>query len=302
MIARWFSDAEARAALGPVYTSSIPIPLISYSRLSNDERAAEVSSIREDLDTSRRALSGPHRRESWSDAWSERLAAFERSMYDLAALEPPYVSAHQTVRLLGDYARSETCQFETRVYEYIRESMFRSLMTGFDTIHDVGAGTCFNSAAFCALDPSVSVHAYDWAPATSQIATVLRERYAMNISGSLFDFYAPDLRPSQDDVVVTTCAMEQVGESWLPFLENLLRASPGRVVHLEPIYEKYDASIEYDRLAAEYHLSRNYLKGYYPELKRLEAAGKIEILCDHRTGIGSRFHECYTILAWEARR
>lgn len=293
-----FDVVDARRALGPIYSPSIPLPLARYSL------PAPFPPRRSEFVSSKMQPSGPEREQSWTDVWAQRLEAFESSGYSISALEPPYVSASAgaTVRLFGEYAQTETRDFEMRVYEYIRETMFRSLMADFERVHDVGAGTCFNSVAFCRLNPRATVHAYDWAPATSQIASALREKHSLQIYGHHFNFFGPSLSLGAGDVVVTTCALEQAGTNWRPFLDCILASGAGRVVHLEPIYEKYDRTIEFDAVAAEYHVQRNYVRGYYPELKRLEAEGRIRVLVDHRTGIGSRFHECYTILAWEVSR
>ena len=186
------------------------------------------------------------------------------------------------------------------VYRYIRESVFRKFMSSAQIVHDVGAGSCFNSAAYIHFNPEATVFAYDWAPASQQIANDLRTVHNMRLYGERLDFFNPDLAlETSDDIVLTTCAMEQLGDRWQPFLNNLLMEKPRRVVHIEPILEKYAEDRGFDSIAREYHLERNYLRGYYPELLRLRDAGKINIVCDHRTGIGSRFHECYTVIAWE---
>ena len=296
----WYVDAnDMRQALGPLYDPSIPLPDARYIELSLIDSYHEQQLIQMELISGRFSESGPHREKSWSDAWTDRLQTFANAGYEVAALDPPYVSAHAIVRWMGSYIRATSENFEMRVYEYIRESLFRKFMSDASIVHDVGAGTCFNSAAYLKLYPKSTVYAYDWAPATEIISDLLRQKHGMNIRGRKFDFYKPDLCCMEDDVVMTTCAMEQIGEDWRPFLDNLLTEKPRRVVHLEPIYEKYEEDRGYDSIAREYHRQRKYLRGYYPELKKLAAEGKIRILCDHRTGIGSRFHECYTVIVWE---
>lgn len=300
LVAQAVSADDMRAAMGPLYDSELQLPNAFYKELSLIDSHREQQLVMTHMLSARFSASGPQRENSWSDAWAECHAEFVESGYDLRKLDPKYVSANPIVRWMGYYVRAESSNFEMNVYRYIRETVFRKLMRDGYIVHDVGAGSCFNSVAYFRFNPARPVHAYDWAPASQKIADDIRTHYGMPIYGKHFNFFQPDLTlESKEDIVLTTCAMEQLGESWRPFLDNLLAVKPKRVVHIEPIFEKYADDRGFDTVAREYHLERNYLRGYYPELLRLRDAGKINIVCDHRTGIGSRFHECYTVIAWE---
>ena len=295
------SEQDMRAAMGPLYDPAVYLPNAFYKELSLIDSHREMEMVRLELMSKRFSESGPHREQSWSDSWEAVREKFVQSGYNLFVLDPPYVSANPIVRWMGQYIRATSNGFEMNVYRYLRETVFRKLMSDARFVHDVGAGSCFNSAAYLHFNLDATVFAYDWAPASQQIANDLYKHHGMRLYGERFDFYNPTLhRETKDEreIVMTTCAMEQLGAGWKPFLDNLMIMRPDRVVHIEPILEKYDDT-PYDNVARQYHEQRNYLSGYYPALKKLESEGKIKIVCDHRTGIGSRFHECYTVLAWE---
>lgn len=296
---RYVDALDMQEAMGHLYDPTIPIPSVRYTELSMVDCHQVQQTIQTELISGRFSKSGPDRERSWSDSWAAVRDRFRESGYDLAVLDPPYVSANPTVRWLGAYARAETEGFEMEVYRYVRESVFRRYMSTARAVHDVGAGSCFNAAAYCRFNRAARVMTYDWAPAIADIADDLRRHHGMRVHGHHFNFFEPSLTIDTGDTVMTTCAMEQLGENWRPFLDHLLSVRPGRVVHVEPILEKYEEDKGFDAVAREYHLERGYLRGYYPELLRLHAGGRIKILCDHRTGIGGRYHECYTVLVWE---
>lgn len=292
------NDVDMMRAMGPLYSPSVDLPPVSYETLTDIECELELENARSDLDARDLSVSGPERETSWSDSWAAVRDSFAKSEYELAVLDPPYVSASPIVRWMGRYARASTGGFEMEVYKYIRETVFRKLMLDASTVHDIGSGSCFNSAAYCRLNSAVDVVAYDWAPASQDIANMLHEQHGMRVRGERLNLYDSKFTLGSNDIVMTTCALEQLGHKWESFLDNALREKPKRVVHIEPILEKYSDNI-FDGIARAYHVRRNYLNGYYSELIRLQNAGQIDLICDHRTGIGSRFHECYTILAWE---
>ena len=123
----------------------------------------------------------------------------------------------------------------------------------------------------------------------------------MKIAGKRFDFFAPDsdFEFAPNSCVLTMCALEQVGERFLPFLDFIREKRPRRVVHVEPILELYDPQLPHDALAIRYHQQRRYLSGLLPHLQSLERAGFIQFLKVQRLKFGSRFHECFTVVAWE---
>ena len=98
--------------------------------------------------------------------------------------------------------------------------------------------------------------------------------------------------------VVTLHAMEQLGDNFGPFLDMLISNRPAVCIHLEPIIEFYDTTLEFDLYAVNYHNKRNYLSGFLNKLHNYEKVGDIEIIQSHRSGFGSTFQEAYSIIVW----
>lgn len=244
---------------------------------------------------------GEHRAGIWRDAWQEQLELFEKSNFNLQALNPKFVAGSAILRWQGQYVQAITERLELILLEILRDWLFRTYLTDVDHLHEFGSGSAFNVAAYAKLFPDTPVTALDWAPAAVRIADLLRERHGMKVEGRKFDFFAPDqgFAPAPGSGVLTMCALEQVGGRFAPFLDFLLASRPRRVVHVEPIVELYEPTTPHDRLAIEYHTRRKYLMGFHPSLRRLEAEGKLNIRYQRRMRFGSRFHECFTIIVWE---
>jgi hypothetical protein len=89
-----------------------------------------------------------------------------------------------------------------------------------------------------------------------------------------------------------------VGSNFEDFLQFVLKKKPAVCVHLEPIDEVLDQTHLIDRLSTLYFRKRNYLAGFLPRLKELQADGKIEMLKEQRTYTGSYFIEGHSLIVW----
>ena len=101
--------------------------------------------------------------------------------------------------------------------------------------------------------------------------------------------------------VITMGALEQVGDRWGPFLDMMLRCKPKLVLHVEPVEEFYDERNLSDWLALRYHKARGYLSGYYTELHRLHALGKVELIETGRNYLGNRHNEGFSLIVWRPK-
>ena len=70
------------------------------------------------------------------------------------------------------------------------------------------------------------------------------------------------------------------------------------VMNIEPIYEFYDLSKDFDLVAVKYIEKRNWLRGYYTSLLDLEKKGVIKIFEKLRL-FGSLYHETYNFIIWK---
>ena len=246
-------------------------------------------------------LVGEHRAGIWRDAWQDHLDRFERSGFDLTALNPSFVAGSSIIRWQGAYIESVSASFELVFLEIFRDWLFRTYLSDVEHLYEFGSGSAFNVAAYAKLFPNVPITALDWALPAVRIAEHLRERHGMKIAGRKFDFFAPDrsLVLERGSGVLTMCALEQTGDRFGPLLDYFLASRPKRVVHVEPTVELYDPTLPHDRLAIDYHSQRKYLTGLLPALLRLQDEKKIRIAFQRRLRFGSRFHECFTATVWE---
>ena len=67
------------------------------------------------------------------------------------------------------------------------------------------------------------------------------------------------------------------------------------------MYEYLDSNNLIDYLSIKYFDKRNYLNGLRNHLFSLQNEGKIEIIQDQRSYIGSMFVDGYSIIAWRVK-
>lgn len=274
-------------------------PLL-YSPLDEAAQADARTKVAEDIARGFTVV-GEHRASIWRDAWQDHLDDFVGSGHALEALNPRFVGGTALLRWQGAYVEGVTERFELAFLEIFRDWLFRTYLADASHLYEFGSGSAFNVAAYAKLYPQASITALDWAPAAVKIADLLGEQHGMKISGQRFDFFAPDssFEFAPNSAVLTMCALEQVGDRFLPFLDFVLAKRPKRVVHVEPMLELYDPDLPHDALAIRYHQQRKYLSGLLPHLRALEKAGSIRFLKVQRLKFGSRFHECFSVVAWE---
>jgi len=271
-----------------------------YSPLDEAAQTEARTKVAEDIDRGFTVV-GEHRASIWRDAWQDHLDDFVKSGYALEALNPRFMGGTVLLRWQDAYIEGVTERFEVAFLEIFRDWLFRTYLAGTAHLYEFGSGSAFNVAAYAKLYPEADITALDWAPAAVTLANLLGERHGMKIAGQRFDFFAPDsgFEFAPNSSVLTMCALEQVGDRFRPFLDFLLAKRPRRVVHMEPMLELYDPDLPHDALAIRYHQQRKYLSGLLPHLRSLEKAGTIRILKVQRLKFGSRFHECFSLVAWE---
>jgi len=274
-------------------------PLL-FSPLSEDAQVAARAKVAEDIERGFTVV-GEHRASIWRDAWQDHLDDFVSSGHALAALNPRFVGGTALLRWQGTYIEGVTDRFELAFLEIFRDWLFRTFLADTSHLYEFGSGSAFNVAAYAKLYPQADITALDWAPAAVTLANLLGQHHGMKIAGQRFDFFAPDstFEFAPNSSVLTMCALEQVGDRFLPFVDFILKKRPRRVVHVEPMLELYDAALPHDALAIRYHQQRKYLAGLLPHLRSLERAGSIRFLKVQRLKFGSRFHECFSVVAWE---
>ncbi len=266
----------------------LPFP---YAELDQQQTMADIEL----------ALARPFTPPNWSNHWDAVLRKFEDSGYDLNALQPAFVNRSTTLRWQGKYIEAPA-NAEQLFIEMLRRQLFEKYLSDIDHLYEFGSGSACNVAAYAQQYPQTPITACDFSPAAVRIADLLAEHHGMKVEGRLFDMAEPnhDLECSVNGGVLSWCAMEQLGQKFVPFIEYLLHCGAKRIVHVEPIYELYDDHLAFDRLAMAYHRQRGYIWGLLPCLKLYEKFGNnLRIIHCERTGFGSRFHDAYSVVVWE---
>ncbi len=299
-------DARQLAAMLGVRQEQLP--LASLQALASTDLGHEVlhGAAREEQllralrgsEATNLTVSGPHRADDWERGWNQNLREFEQAGDEPALLVPKY-NRHLVVRLGGDYVRVAHPHFEYTVYTALRHALFAQWFAGLDRVVEYGCGTGTSLMLLAQQYRHLALCGLDWAPSSQQILTRLSAHLRRPIEAMRFDMFAPTpLGLGPRCGVFTSAAMEQLGERHDALLEHWLAGNPAICVHLEPIYELYDETSLFDDVARRYHRARGYLRGFLPKLRALAAAGRIEILAEQRTGLGSFFHEGYSVVVW----
>ena len=245
------------------------------------------------------AVSGPERLGAWERGWSQNLAEFLETQNPKALL--PFYNRGSTpaMRLEGQYIAPASTRFEDDFLAVMKRWLAKRYMTDVAHVYEFGCGPGHNLLAFAELLPGKAYHGLDWATASQRIIEHFSEVSDACFEGRNFDMFKPDTsyRLEPDSVVVTMDSMEQLGTNFGPFVDYLLAQSPKLAVHVEPLYELYDETTLFDHLAARYSARRNYLSGFLPALRQLEADGRIEIH-EVRKILGSLHQDGWSLIVW----
>jgi SAM-dependent methyltransferase len=215
----------------------------------------------------------------------------------------PKYNHHRVLRWRGDYVRVDDPGFEYAAYTALRHFYFRRWFADQRRVVEFGCGTGTSLMLHAQTYPHLQLLGLDWAESSQRILAQLAARSGCAIEGRRFDMFEPggELPLGEGTGVLTSAALEQIGDRHGPLLDRLLAGRPSVCVHIEPLLELYDEQSLFDDVARRYHLRRNYLRGFLPRLQELERQGRIEILELRRTGLGSFFHEGYGVVVWRPR-
>jgi hypothetical protein len=246
------------------------------------------------------SIAVPGDKTRWVKGWGENLDQFVATKGDLDALAPKYVRPNMPVRLFRRFAQPVEPNFELNWRRVYQQYLFRTYFADCERIYEFGCGSGGHVSVLAQIYPDKKIVGLDWAEPSCEIVNNMHRLRGWNTEGRLFDFYKPDygIEIPADSVVMTFAALEQISDSFGPFLDFLLAKRPTLCVFVEPIYEWYDGANFIDHLAMRGHDIRNFLKGLPGALQRLQRDGQIEIIKQHRVEFGSLLHEAYSQIIW----
>jgi len=290
--------------LSPYVRRRISEYAFEYQDCTMAERDAWFHRIMWILLQSEEPPAGPGRHPHWNSGWTENLERFRRKP-NLEALIPAYFGKYGVIRWMRDFIRPLSPQFEYRSLALIQDWLFDQFLRRAKAIYEFGCGTGHNLVRARAVNPQADLYGLDWAESSQELLDLVRlSNLGERVTGRRFDLFQPDpdLRLEPEACVFTVAALEQVGRSFEPFLDFLIKQPIQCCIHIEPIAELLDPSHLLDFLSLEYFKMRHYLDGYLDRLRELEQQGRIRILCCRRTHIGSLFIDGYSVVVWEPVR
>ncbi len=276
----------------------------SYRTLVGEERDHVLLNVLKQIDADQFSLAGPEGKERWEKGWTEARDSFLGSGGDASQLVPKYIRLGQPLRMYQTYVEPSDPNFELNWYEVFRLWLSQTYLADAKTVYEFGCGSGFNLAVLAQLYPDKRYFGLDWASSSVDIVNELGKTRGWDMHGHLFDFFSPDrsVRIEENSTVLTIGALEQTGADYEKFIQYLLESSPSLCVNIEPIVEWYEADNLVDYPAIQFHLKRNYWRGFPARLKELEQAGKVEILKAKRSYFGSLYIEGYSQLIWRPIR
>lgn len=274
---------------------------LSYFPLTVEERDQVILTVLQTLENSTLQKAGEHRHAIWELAWKTQSEKFSNECFARKSLVPDFMNATPIVRFRQQYVRPQSPEFEHGIFDIFRSWIFKTYCMDAPVLYEFGCGSGFNLVALSDINPHIRMVGLDWAEHSCELVHDISTAHRLQLESRQFNFFAPDdnLGLDPQGIALTICALEQVGERFMPFLEYLLRQKPKLCIHIEPIYEFYEPSNLLDYLAMQYHVKRNYLRGFWPCLRELESQGRILIHKARRLSFGSLFHEAYNYVIWE---
>jgi hypothetical protein len=275
---------------------------LEWRRLGRAERDAALRDAQRQLEVELETV-GPERLARWERGWSEVLERVTRDGAREETLRPQYFR-YDIVRFRGDYARVARPDFEFRLYRILADLIFREYLQGMEAVVEFACGTGLNLLHLGKLLPGIRLTGCDWARPSQSILGRIASEHGLNLTGRRVDLWSGEgfdpvaLTGPGRTAVLTTHGLEQIGGHVGPFLDMVSALRPEIVLHIEPLVELYDPERAFDELAIRYHTRRNYLHGLLPAIRTLRDQGRAGILAERRLGLGSAFHEGYSLLVW----
>jgi len=236
---------------------------------------------------------------AFENGWRENSELIKANGITINNLKPKYFRQSKFLRYAKKLIVSKNLNLEYELFTLARLVIFKKYLSGFETIYELGAGSCQNLLMLSELYPNKELYGLDWTNVTTEIADYIASSLGRNIKGYLFDMMEPpaniSLKPGS--AVFSIHSLEQIGNQHEKLLSFILNSSAGIVVHYEPILELYDENNLLDKLALIYSDKRNYLNGYLNKLRDLERQNKIEIIEARRPHLGGVIHEA-SLVVW----
>lgn len=274
----------------------------TYEDLDEDNRDFYLRKIVDVLLDKKIEYSGKHRIAQWEKGWSQNLN--ELTKKDKAeAITPHYFGKYPVIRIRQRYIKTLSRNFERNSLYLIQNWLFDKYMRKAGNIYEFGCGTGHNLLLAREVNPHANIWGLDWASSSQKIIKKLAKNIPdKKLFAGRFNFFSPDKKfiLAQNTVIYTVAALEQTGKNFKKFFKYLSsqKNRPKLCIHIEPVAELLDENNLMDYLSVRYFEKRKYLFGFLTFLRKMEKEGKIKILKQQRSYIGSLFIDGYSIIVW----
>lgn len=252
--------------------------------------------------------SEPKRKFNWCQLWNSLQDDFIKSDGNLKKLTPPWFKKIKPIlRYQNHYISPNDSDFELYFINVLQKVYAENFLLDFDHIYEFGSGSGFQILSIAKHLPRKHFYGVDWSDAIINIMAFVDKTKGGDVDlkdstfwGGQFDFFNPDLTFILNDnaAVITFCALEQMGSDFKELLKYFLMQKNVTFIHLEPSEEFYNGKTDFMKIASEYSIHRNYLNGYYSELKKLDNEGVISLAPVLKL-LGSRFHDGWNLFSWK---
>jgi hypothetical protein len=275
-----------------------------YEKLDQVENDKQVAIMVAKNKSTQFRVSNQESNPVWEKGWGEvyeRLSNSKSIIEDI--LKPQYFDKGKFLRFEGQYIRTHSKDFEYRLDLLIRKITFYKYFSNVDAITELGCGTGNSLLLLNRLFPEKKLLGADWAVASQKLLRKIASATQANIHSVNFNMFTLEgkhrLNLDRNTALLTIHALEQLGSDFELLLTYIIKCQPIICVHLEPIMEFYQQGVPFDDVACDYHKKRNYLSGFYTQLKKYELEGQVEILEAKRLGFGGDYHEAYSLVVWK---
>jgi hypothetical protein len=273
----------------------------SYDLLSEEEKNNFLIKYFNVLTDDTVKKAGPSRIKDWHNGWLENCNEFDNGL--LTSLIPKYFGKFPYVRWNKEIIKPRNKDFEYNMARILQYWLFEKFFLDVNHVYEFGCGTGHNLLRVNETCQNSKKIGLDWATSSQKTIKKINASLGTNFDCDIFDFFNcnRELILEKNSGVYTFAALEQINDKYEDFVNYLIENKPSICLHIEPIAELLDENNLMDFLSKKYFEKRNYLSGFYNCLKDLENKGKIEIIFEKPSFIGSIYINGYSIVAWRVK-
>jgi hypothetical protein len=275
---------------------------LNYNHLNINDKNKYILLIKKFILEKKILKSGKKYYKKWEDGWEENFRLFKKNK-NIKDLIPKYLGKYEISRINNKLIKINSKNFDYKIIKIITLYILEKYFKNQRNVVEFGCGTGLNLIYLNKINPKINIIGLDWTISSQKILKLLNKKYK-NISGYKFDYFNPKFNkkirlPKKEWSCFTVASLEQIGGKFKKFIKFLEKTKPNIVVNVEPINEILNKKKILDYLSIKYAEKRNYLKGYYTYLKKLQKDKKIKIIEVKKSPFGNLFMNNFSIICWK---